>query len=138
MAHYQTLPRDEHELTSSPGPAQSNTLNSPYDPIDENTGIARDGNSPPGLAQSDPLNDSQTTFNPYNLYKDFNNDENINLVSARPRRVFFFHFNIYFFALRAKAYAQAYTQQSILSTTMIHLLFRPNFLPRRFLPKLKG
>lgn len=83
MANYQTLPRDEHELSPSPGPARSDTLNIPYDPNDENMGIARDGNVLSGLPQSDPLNDSQTTFNAYNLYKDYS-DQNINMVSARP------------------------------------------------------
>ena len=77
MAHYQTLaPRDSHELLSrdglspSPGPAPSDTLNIQYDE-----------NELSGLAHNDPLNGSETMFNPY---KDFYNEENINMVSARP------------------------------------------------------
>jgi hypothetical protein len=72
MANYQTVARDEHhELSPSPVPAHSDTMNNhPYDPYDEH----RDASSL-GLAQSEPQN-SQTVFNPYN-------DESI-MVSPRP------------------------------------------------------
>ena len=71
MAQYQTVAR-----SPSPGPARSDTLNSPYDPYDENMSLAR---------RSGQLNNSETTFNPY---KDLYNHENISMVSAQAWRLF--------------------------------------------------
>lgn len=66
MALYQNLPRDEHELSHSPGPARSDTLN----PYDENE------------LSSFAQNDSESVFNPYN-------DENINMVGVSLDALFF-------------------------------------------------
>lgn len=83
MALYQTISRDEHELTPSVAPEQNDSLTNLYDPFNDRS---RDEQEvPPFSDPEDPLH-NPNPYDPYNV-ENINmgqyNDEN-NMVSSQP------------------------------------------------------